>query len=103
MTVTPTTAAPSGTSIKTVSSKPLTPSHNSSPNKSIEIKKDSPAKILPISAITPPSGSLGKPLKVEVNQAGGRPSSLEVSPVKAVDKMARDFSPPRVTQDVKLG
>ena len=59
---------------------------------------------------------LGKPLKVEVNHHSGsssaRPSassSLEVSPVKnpataSNDKTTtRDYSPPRVTQDVKLG
>ena len=75
-----------------------------------EQKKDSPAKILPISASsTSPekSGSggstpsFGRPLKVEVSSGNAsRSSSLEVSPVKRTDDTQRkDLSPSKLSKD----
>ena len=128
-----------GSAAAATSAAAIVSSNSNSPSK-IETKKDSPAKILPISSATgsPSSGSFGKHLKVDVSTTpsgshhnsvnNSRSSSLEVSPVK-VDKLgssgatptataaansvggtvnsnssgARDYSPPRVTQDVKLG
>ena len=78
-----------------------------------EAKKDSPAKILPISASsTSPeksgliagssSASFGRPLKVEVSSgSASRSSSLEVSPVKrADDGIRKEISPSRVSKEL---
>ena len=84
------------------------PSNSGSPSK-LETRKDSPAKILPISASTSPStgsASFGKPLKVEVNHSSGsnsKSTSVEVSPVKfSSGERSREVSPPRVSQDVNM-
>ena len=78
-----------------------------------EPKKDSPAKILPISASTTSpekgginsgtsSASFGRPLKVEVSSgSASRSSSLEVSPVKRTDDgVRRDLSPSKTAKDI---
>ena len=78
-----------------------------------EQKKDSPAKILPISASsTSPektgmnsgssSASFGRPLKVEVSSgSASRSSSLEVSPVKRTDDGIRiELSPSKLSKEI---
>jgi hypothetical protein len=77
-----------------------------------EPKKDSPAKILPISASsTSPektgmnsgssSASFGRPLKVEVSSgSASRSSSLEVSPVKRTDDVRMELSPSKLSKEI---
>ena len=60
----------------------------------IETKKDSPAKILPLSASTSPS-TFGKSLKVDTNHSSS--ASVEVSPVKmssSSGERSREVTPP---------
>ena len=77
-----------------------------------EPKKDSPAKILPISASsTSPeksglgsggsNASFGRPLKVEISSGNAsRSSSLEVSPVKRTEDATRkDLSPSKLSKE----